>query len=622
MSQDFQKVLVKDDRLMVTDSVKYAVIKGGSNMTCAQYAAISSTPSSVTFNIQVPSQETIISRNALIRTTLTFTITGSPLANASDVPFIDYGTQDAFAAFPFHQMVNSTQWTINNNTVSQNTREILPVLTRIHDKRWLARYNGMTPTMFDTYGNYNDGVGALNNVMGNWQSATSLDNDLIPRGCFPVQIVGVNTIPANSTTPVTVQLVITVTEPVLLSPWTFAGDDSCGMYGIQNLNAIYNLSALANTAFRMANTDTRFSAPPSVNLTNVISTNLLLQYLTPHPSDLMPSRNCLPYYELPRYLTANLPVFVAAAGMYVTETPAGVMSAGPQLVGAYTGALPVAPQYTIVSQSLQLNQIPDKIYITVALPPGAQTRTCANTDSYLAIQKISINWNNSSGLLSSATTQDLWRMSVENGINQSWQEFQGFTAGPVNKVAYGTGPSAVPVGAQTYIQTCGSVLCLEFGKDIELKDDYYAPGSLGNFQLQFNLTVANYAPVQYEAGVLSLQTIIQNSGVFSLERGVASSYLGILTKSDVLEASRDKPYAYSDAIRMVGGASGASSGFFKRLMGTLGRVAPKMLPVLKEGLSDFMTHKGAGSSGGGPSGGGVSGGRRKKGMGSLDDRLY
>lgn len=622
MSQDFQKVLVKDDRLMVTDSVKYAVIKGGSNMTCAQYAAISQTPSSVTFNIQVPSQETVISRNALIRTTMTFSITGTPLANAADLPFVDYGTQDAFGPFPFHQMVNSTQWTINNNTVSQNTREILPVLTRIHDKRWLARYNGMTPTMFDTYGNYNDGVGALNNVLGDWQSATSLDNDLIPRGCFPIKITGSNVIPANSVAQQTVLVTITVTEPVLLSPWTFAGDDSCGMYGVQNLNAIYNLTSAGNTAFRMANTDTRFAAPPVVTLTELISTNLLLQYLTPHPSDLMPSRNCLPYYELPRYLTSNLPEFVAAVGMYVTETPDGVMSAGPQLVGAYTGALPLAPQYTLVSQSLQLNQIPDKIYITCNLPPGAQSKTCASTDSFLAIQKISINWNNSSGLLSSATTQDLWRMSVENGINQSWQEFQGFTAGPVNKVAYGAGASAVPVGAQTYIQTCGSVLCLEFGKDIELKDDYYAPGSLGNFQLQFNLTVANYNPYDIAAGVYNIQTIIQNSGVFSLERGVASSYLGILTKSDVLEASRDKPYAYSDAIRMVGGAAGASSGFFKRLMGTLGRVAPKLLPVLKEGVSDFMAHKGAGMSGGGSSGGGMSGGRRKKGMGALDDRLY
>lgn len=53
MSQDFKKVLVKSDVLNVTDSIGYAVHKGGQNCTPAQFNAISSTPSSVTFNIQV-----------------------------------------------------------------------------------------------------------------------------------------------------------------------------------------------------------------------------------------------------------------------------------------------------------------------------------------------------------------------------------------------------------------------------------------------------------------------------------------------------------------------------------------------------------------------------------------
>lgn len=643
MSQDFQKVLVKDDRLMVTDSVKYAVIKGGSNMTCSQYQAISQSPASITFNVQVPSQETVISRNALIQTTLTFSVSATPnpqyLVGDPSAQLLDYGSQDAFGPFPFNQCVNSVQWTINNNTVSQNTREILPVLTRIHDKRWLARYNGMTPTMFDTYGNYNDADGANNNPLGNWQNSTSLDNDLIPRGCFPAAIQNAALTSGNQAT---AYITITVTEPVLVSPWTFAGDDSCGMYGIQNLNAIYNLTAggVNQTAFRMANTDTRFLGAPVVTLANVTNTRLLLQYLTPHPSDLMPSRNCLPYYELPRYITSQTfgGILNATKNLWLQSTAGAVMSAGPILppiydyntngtitststmgyaasslgpAGTVTGGLPVPGAASIQSQSLQLNQIPDKLYITAALPPSFKTSSCA--DSYLAITSITINWNNSSGLLSSATQQDLWRMSTENGINQSWQEFRGFTSGPTLKVAQTYGATTVPVGTQTYIQTCGSVLCLEFGKDIELKDDYYAPGSLGNFQLQYTITVENYSPVSYGPGQITLQTIVQNSGVFSLERGVASSYLGILTKSDVLEASRDKPYAYSDAIRMVGGAH--SSGFFKRLMGTLGRIAPKALPIVMEAIKDYRSHKDGGASGGSRSGG-------KKSMGSLEDRLY
>jgi hypothetical protein len=50
----FEKVLVKDDRLDVSDKIKYAVMKGGQNMTSAQFNAISQSTSSHTYNIQVP----------------------------------------------------------------------------------------------------------------------------------------------------------------------------------------------------------------------------------------------------------------------------------------------------------------------------------------------------------------------------------------------------------------------------------------------------------------------------------------------------------------------------------------------------------------------------------------
>ena len=175
MSTDFRKVLVKDDRLMVSDTVNFAVLKGGQNMTCQRFNAIGSGPytSAINFNIQIPSQETIIARNALISTKLTFTINGStnnpPTQNRgaagsmSDWEYTTYlrqyglgmlfayGSVDSFGPLVFNQLISSQQWTINNTTCSQNTRDILAVLLRIHDKRWLSRYNGLTPTAYDVY---------------------------------------------------------------------------------------------------------------------------------------------------------------------------------------------------------------------------------------------------------------------------------------------------------------------------------------------------------------------------------------------------------------------------------------------------------------------------------------
>ena len=39
--------------------------------------------------------------------------------------------------------------TINNNTVSMNMQDTLPVLLRLLDPEELARYNDMTPTALD-----------------------------------------------------------------------------------------------------------------------------------------------------------------------------------------------------------------------------------------------------------------------------------------------------------------------------------------------------------------------------------------------------------------------------------------------------------------------------------------
>ena len=545
-------------------------------MTCAQFNAIGSNgstgfTSNINFNVQVPSQETVLSRNALISTTLQFEITATPRTTGAYTGpgsgfVFNYGGIDGFGPFPFHQLVNSVQWTINNNTISQNTRDILSTLCRIHDKRFLQRYNGMTPVLFDTYGSYASLTSTTNNNPFLGWDKMGLDNDLAPRGILPITVTGdANYAAGDGTTPRVIVVSIAVTEPVLLSPFVFAGDEGQGMYGIQNFNAVYNLSSSANTAVRFGgDLGARYASLPVVVFQGAFSPRLLLQFLTPHPSDLLPSRNVVPYYEMPRYISTCTAFTTNQSG-------------------------------TLTSSSLQLNQIPDKIYIICARQ--MDNRLVSDADAFLTITGISINWNNSSGLLSSATQQDLWRMSVENGINQTWAEFSGKAD-----------VSAASATGVTVIPTSGSVLCLEFGKDIELKDDYYAPGSLGNFQLQFNLQVTNNLP--YTASNFNLLTIVQNSGVFSLERGVSSSYLGILTKSDVLEASREKAVAYSDAIRMVGG--GKVGNFFKSLGSHLGTVAKYAAPVVRDlAVGAIKKRMGMGSTGAG-----------KRDMGALEDRMY
>lgn len=586
MSNDFKKVLVKDDRIAgITDQITYAVNKGGQNMTPSQFQAISQSTSSHTYNIQVPSEQTLIDRRVLWQSTVVLQINYANLPALANV--INYGYTDALAPFPLHSLATVMTATINNNSVSINMKDVLPSLLRFNDKRELQRYNGYTPVAYDTYANYADGVGSNNNALGGWN--TSSDNDLNPRGSWLLESWGNDAygnpfyVSSSPTVPAVIApnpaisagsayVKFRVSEPLLLSPFIFCHprSNNQAFYGIQNMNFVFNIGD-GNRCWRTANPWITGCQPYSFS-----NSQLMFNFLTTHPEDLLPARNCVPFYEMPRYLTTSLPPF---------------------------GAFGSATDTQIVrSQTLQLNQIPDKLIICVRKAMGDQKPQ--DTDSFLCIKGISINFNNQSGILASCTQQELYRYSVENNSNQSWYEFSG----SANR---GNATGSLRVA------TSGSLLVLEFGKDIQLVESFYSSGSLGNFNLQLQLNVQN----QYGVAVnnAELMIITMNSGVFCCEKGTSSTYTGILTKQDVLDVSTQESYGKSDVQRLVGG------GFLDTLKSVsskwLPKIAPKLPSLAKVGLSlvpessqyGTMAKVGAktlGALGYGRSGGGASGGRR------------
>ena len=71
MSSDFTKVLVKDARIAdLTDNLTYGVMKGGQSITSVQYKCPAPSTSSLTFNIQCPSETTIVDRSVMWRSTV------------------------------------------------------------------------------------------------------------------------------------------------------------------------------------------------------------------------------------------------------------------------------------------------------------------------------------------------------------------------------------------------------------------------------------------------------------------------------------------------------------------------------------------------------------------------
>jgi hypothetical protein len=511
MSNDFKKVLIKDDRLMVSDSIEYAVFKGGQNVVPSVQPAIGQGPntSAVTFNVQIPSEQTLVDRRVMYTATAEISFS---LAAGSATPSL--GVNFALAALPNQQLLQTTTATINNNTTSINIRDVLPAILKTNDCKEMLRYSSTAPLMADVLQTYypnsaSSGVGLPNNILGGYE-CSGVDNDYRTNGSF----AGYNNKNNNSevqsvtlsATGGVYTLKFSTCEPLICPPfaWNEPVDNNTAIYGVQNMNFVLNLGN-ANRAFRCT---------PDVQLTNiqlvgVSSPFLNFNYITPHPSDLMPARNVQNYLEYPRYFTT-------------TSTPILDGDAG-----------------QIQSSTFNLNQVPDKLIIFCRKPQSSQTPN--DSDFSLPITGISLNWNNNSGILSSATPYDLFRYSVEAGSAQSWDEFNGSTiAGVVD-----TSTSVLP--------TVGSYLMLDFGKHIQLTEDYYAPGSLGNFQLQFQLNVKNTNTGAAITPELVLITV--NSGIFVTERGQSSVYTGILTKQDVLDASQTTPLGQSTVRRLIGGGA-------------------------------------------------------------------
>jgi len=592
----FKTVLVRDSVIGdITSDIDYAVKSGASQCTFQQFPSTSASNSALIFNVQVPSENTIIGRDMMINTDLTFrlNITNVP---ATAVAF-SYGRTDSLHAFPLNSLFSTATAQINNTTVSINTQDVLPALLRMNNSRELYRYNSTTPSLPDqAYGVLNQAVGAGNSPMGEYADS-AYDVDQTPRGAFPISygvVHSIGGIPTNAllvSTALTDSWVITistvVSEPLILSPFIFGDPEynQQGFLGINNMTFTLNIDSTCKRLFSSGNPfqvgGVGAGYVTTIQLGSVADANgfkyqpqafgsilapvggsspqLLLKLLSSQPSDLIQSKNIVPYMDFPRYLTTS----------------------------ALASAVAPAATTTLTSSNLQINQIPDLFIINIRKPMNQQT--IFDADAFFKINNISINLNNQSGLLSSATAYDLWRMSVKNGSTQSWAEFSG----QASNVDAAT-------GIVSQVATTGSLLVISPAYDLSLPD-YLTCGSLGNYNFQFTVGVTN----QFTSTIAPEMIVITaNSGIFTTQQGVSSIYTGILTKEMVLDAkSKQQASAMKSAEvrRMTGG----------NLMNFLSGVVRKVSPYVMRAAEDPDVQKFALAKGKSLLGLGTSGGAKR-----------
>jgi len=712
MSADIEKLAVFDSRI-VQNRPKYAVQKGALSLTNAPFNAISATSSQHTYNIYVPSENVFVDRavewtsTCFLQQTVTFTSDAQTkylvLANAGLplwVPAVDW----SLPAFPLNSLCSTLTATINDTTSVINSQDVLKEVLRLTDYK-KNRVQRTCPTMLDKYQCYDDGYGAVNSPLSGYASLTdyaepqngqfgqvaftdAAGNALIDGNYYtsagaslgtvqPVaQTAGVyqciNGLPCLAVTtglspnlpclgPFTFFFKFTSTEKLVLSPFTFSDvhEWDTDLFGINNIQLIMNLQSAPTRLVRSSGM--RFATQAAAQavgasqklITGVTSVAVAynttvtgsfqnsvvnVQFLTPSLDVPLPPKSVVPYLEFPRYITN------------------------------YSGQS-IAPLATaqIQSQTITLPQIPDLLIIYVK---NGLTATNFG-DSYMPLASryfggvanpLSVNFDNFSGLLSSQTTEQLYAMSIKNGLDMDWSTFTGGAYVGQAQVPTGipvlgttlvvatntntaTGSRAVTTGGSVpsfsavaglgkgIVPTVGSILVLKPSQDITLQTGQ-APSLVGNFTLQFNIQVYNNSGVTITNPQLFV--ITANSGFFESIRGSSRIIKGVLSEQDIIGAPLAPTATTQELHRYVGGG-----GIFSNIGSVITKVISNpavrdaLLDVGKTAGKELLEHgknfvmrkiKGEGGaasggmmSGGAPgySGGMSSGGARRK----LDARM-
>lgn len=618
MSSDIEKLTVMDPRI-VQSRPKYAVEKGALSVTNAPFNAIAASSSQHTYNIYVPSENVFVDRKLLWSSTVSMALPVSILDPPGQVygqPLAVPGRDFALAALPLNQLCSTISATINDTTSVINSQDVLNPILRLTDykKNRLIR---TAPTMLDKYQSYDDAYGTLNNPIGAYNDSTDYDN--VPNGAFPnlfftnpsgAVLTGstapgtpafagatyglLNGVPVYDPTlaPVaaggvqayTLYIQWRTTEPICLSPFIFSDEHEweTGLFGLNNIQIIMNFKSSPASLIRSCSRAGVLVGPAAFNTvvgpTSIFQASQLnVTFLTPSLDVPLPPKSVVPYMEFPRYITQGA----------TTQQPIPAGSVG-----------------TVQSQTITLPQIPDLLIIYVK--PSAVNAT--DGDWYLPLatrtdgvaNPINFNFDNFSGLLSSVTTEQLYQMSIHNGLEMDYAAWLG--QGKSSSASWST-PNTPPFFAanRTQGQTIalnGGILVLKPSTDITLQSGQ-APSLVGNFSLQFSIQIKNNTLVPQTP---SLYVITANSGFFESIRGSSRIIKGVLSEQDIISAPMASMVTRTELDRLVGAG---------RAFKTLGNVAHHMKGMGPSAGMAGAAHTGgmagAGRSGSGNSGRGKSG---------------
>jgi hypothetical protein len=537
--QPLQPICVRDPRTIVADQKFYGVLKSGSQMTNKQYSTTSISTSSLQFSCPPPSGGIFIDRNVRLYVPVRLTFTGTPPVGQT---LLRSGF-DAPRAFGLSSSIETLMATINNQSVSINLADVIQPLMWFNtgDELKNADYS-TTPCYQDQSQSYDTLVGTNRNPLADY--SVSVDNTPTPRGAFPFVVVSN---PVSAGVPVTAVVDVAFNESLYLSPfWWGKGISSEAFFNVTTMD--FNVTFLQQAANRFWSHASALGGvpfttaaytfgglaggPTSFGLTTGNSPFIFFTYITPQETQVLGPNMALtyPYFDVQRYATTQALVNPGATA-------------------------------TMISNNIQLNSIPRRMYIFVRKQNQDLFSSATSTDTFFSIETLTIQFMNKNGLLASANKQQLYEMSVKNHCTMSWNQWSG-TSPPIGNF------TGAPIG------TVGSIVCIEFGTDIGL-DSLDAPGKLVQAMLQVQLNATN---VSTAAITPELYIITVLEGVFSIKGlGRSSTSIGVITSKDILDCQSGPQLNYKDVQEVNGGD------FFSTIKEGLSALGNRILKGITEG---------------------------------------
>lgn len=522
MSLSLVKVPIKKvlcPEINVNRPKAYVIAKGAKDNTYQVFQAQNLNTSSITVTSNPPNRQTVVNRRAYVRAGFRLTISG--VAGAAGL-MIQPGL-DAPRSWPIARACNSVQISLNNDMYPNVINQYWDAFLRYHDpKKLVAGRYSSTPSYLDQYQEYDDfnlasqAGGAAKNALGTYGANSE---DL--RGGFSGYTI-------VSDAAGTAVVDILSTEPILNSP--FIIDDNIemdGFTGLQNMQSTWSFKELSSSLWSHNNVAAGHSTINSISV-QVTRFEILLNFQS-LPMNVPVNPN--PVYDFFEVVPYSTPAVNIAAGASTT----------------------------ITMNSVQLKSIPRRMYIFAAEDTNDMLFAaggCNKTNTFAAIDSLNITFNNKTGLLSTMTAQDIYHLSVENGSNLTWNQYNKYT---------------------------GSVVCLDFSKDLSLNDTD-AAGIIGNFQLGMQVGVRNtknYCAVPRAVNYV-LWVVVINEGIAQIVNGSMSHQIGVFNHEDVINAPVDEKLSFKKTQHVYGGD------FFK----SVGNIAKQVLPLAKKVCTAIDKHIG------------------------------